>query len=376
MRTVILPLTIHLLTVVCGTTAAPVLPAYSTATLPVFWHAANASGLLNETMMDFVLQFPLVTIEKYQSQYVAPVNDTAETKIIAQAAAIKAAAASQGRAAPMVLFYLNAVMNWNMYSFSRQVPEALLVKLPNGTLATIFGQTVFDLRQPAMVDMWLGLVREVFTTSAGAVDGIFADRGFFPIPPQWNFSAADAANYTASLASMVQAAQSIVEGRGVVVLNNADTATDAGRMFERWGYLPLDYDNLGPLADMADLERLGTIPHVAEAHGGEPCNATFFNQTLAQFLVSAGPYAYYACSDGWIIDEGWDVWYTEYSQPLGAPLGAATNHTSADGTVTFFRRFASGTNATFSLAADALSAAACICWASGWVTGPAGCCQT
>ena len=55
---------------------------------------------------------------------------------------------------------------------------------------------------------------------------------------------------------------------------------------------------------------------------------------LAAFLIVAGPYSYFGCSD-W---EDVPTWPAVYDKPLGAPLGPAVQ----DATGTWKRAFVSG----------------------------------
>ena len=58
-------------------------------------------------------------------------------------------------------------------------------------------------------------------------------------------------------------------------------------------------------------------------------------------------YSYYACSTGWQYPDNWNVWYPEYSKPLGQPLGAAVKKNGV-----YSRKFKSGTNVTFDTATN------------------------
>ena len=71
-------------------------PHFSWERLPRFWHAGNASGPLNTTLVKFVAQrgWAMATIEKMQAQEAHPKSRQAEAKIIAAARQLKTASVS------------------------------------------------------------------------------------------------------------------------------------------------------------------------------------------------------------------------------------------------------------------------------------------
>lgn len=46
-----------------------------------------------------------------------------------------------------------------------------------------------------------------------------------------------------------------------------------------------------------------------------------YRRSLAAFLIGASDYSYYACTNGWGFDLGWQDWSPDYDRPLGRPLG-------------------------------------------------------
>jgi len=85
-------------------------------------------------------------------------------------------------------------------------------------------------------------------------------------------------------------------------------------------------------------------------------------------------YDYYACTQGWGFDDGWQHWSPDYDRPLGAPLGPANK------TATGWRRkFASGTEVWLDTKDEAASGlkwgSSCIRWADGHVTASGHLCQ-
>lgn len=98
--------------------------------------------------------------------------------------------------------------------------------------------------------------------------------------------------------------------------------------------------------------------------------------------MGAGEYAYYACTCGWDVATGWQLWYADLHRPLGKPLGPATmtlSKSTPPGAlpVTYQRSFATGTKVTLTLSAGSggtTETTPCICWSDGAETGAPGCC--
>ena len=78
--------------------------------------------------------------------------------------------------------------------------------------------------------------------------------------------------------------------------------------------------------DILALQQAGEAGTLALVHGGEPCDSAALTLSLSAFLIGAGSRAYFACTDGWQIDQGWNSTQraAEYDQPLGPPVGSAT----------------------------------------------------
>ncbi len=159
-------------------------------------------------------------------------------------------------------------------------------------------------------------------------------------------SPAKAAEWNAAHALLVTRVQAEVFPRGVVISNNGVYPNVTGRMFER--FLLQDFDKNTPLADLIDfatesaqvlkpavrfqyissflfflifvclflclLVWLVTQAHVIEIHGeggsmpSGACDPATFNSTLAAYLVGASEFAYYACTAGWTLTTGWQIW--------------------------------------------------------------------
>lgn len=404
--------------VCCRFSAATALqPAFSWERVPRFWHAGNASGPLNDTLVNFVASkgWAMATIEKMQAQGASPKSQQAEAKIVAAARQLKAASPTLP-----VIFYLNSVMDWPQYDL-----HAELAKRPTLWLHDDNGQPivihkpgcapanssscsvhVFDHAQPQMRELFLGVLQRA--KASNVIDGCFLDRGNTNATAGaggahgWRMGASRKAAWDAGHMEVLQLAGRLFSD-GVVLGNNADFSGVNGRMIESFGN---DFqDNWGGLlADIALLQHEAKLGTFLEVHGesrpglGRPsppgssskaCTQEVFNITLAAFLVGAGERAFYACTAGWTAQAGWDEWHHEYDLQLGDPVGMATHEEMSSGNDaaetglagnlplhTFKRSFqharvelnVTGANATTAVTA-------CVCWESGWITGPELPCQ-
>ncbi len=386
-------------------------PAFSWERLPRFWHAGNASGPLNATLVDFVARkgWAMATLEKMQAQSTSPKSQHAEGKIIAAAQQLKAASATLP-----VIFYLNSVMDWPQYDLHAELTKqpALWLHDDNGKPILIHkpgcvppnssscGVHVFDHSQPKMRELFLGVLRRA--KASNAIDGCFLDRGNTNATAGaggahgWKLGANRKAAWDAGHMEVLQSAGQIFAD-GVVLGNNADFPGVNGRMIESFGN---DFkDNWGSLlTDIALLQHEAKLGTFLEVHGesraglgpaspagtsSKACSADVFNITLASFLIGAGERAYYACTTGWTAQAGWDEWHDEYDLKLGDPVGPATHETSrgiaaeaelhGDLPVHTFRR--SFQHARVELNVTGANASTvvipCVCWDDmEWITGP------
>ena len=305
-----------------GLGASP-FPAFSWDTVPVFWHAANQSGPLSDSALDFIARFPLATIEKFQAQQVSPKGTGAEAKIVAAAKQIK-----ERNSTVKVLFYLNSIMDWDMYNlhdYCKQNSRNMWLYDDKGKPVMIRDQTTFNVTSSDVRQIWINTVLEA--NGSGYIDGVFVDRGQVPLGfPDLNNNSYAAWSEGHDL-HMAEIQQQLGPNK-IVLSNNRDYASDNARMFER--FFVSDFDKNAPYADLLALMHEATYPHLAEAHG-EPCMPAVFNASLTAFLIGAGEYAYYACTSGWDVNSGWMKWYDEYSKPLGAPESPAKTISSAQG---------------------------------------------
>eukprot|EP00054_Salpingoeca_dolichothecata_P012393 m.68758 g.68758 ORF g.68758 m.68758 type:complete len:369 (-) comp19924_c0_seq1:21-1127(-) len=355
----------------CAVAVGATFPEFSWDTIPVFWHSANSSGGFSPETAAFAARFPLVTIEKFMAEASAPEHTGAELKIVEAARQIKSA---PGGNTTRVLFYLNSIMDWDMYDLHAKLKQldkaghSLWLYDKDDNLVQIRGQNVFDLSNSTMRQMWIDVL--VKARSSGVIDGAFADRGtenatWAPLAPGKQEA------YNQGHAQMMIQAQQAMGGSQIpFISNNGDYQQVSGRMFERFAHDDFDHNNLNQ--DIAALQHEATMGHIAEVHGGEPCNAEFFNISMAAFLIGAGEYAYYACTEGWDTSSGWMVWHPEYDYPLGKPTSQAMVERTTEGAMTSYKRsFASGTTVSLQVGAtgDWNSTTSCIEWSNGKKTG-------
>ena len=112
-------------------------PPFSWDTIPLFIHAANGSGSLNQTAAKYMSTFPIATIDKMQEQNTSnPVcsltEPCEEDKIIAALQQIR----SYNKDV-RTIFYLNTMINFPQYALSQNFTgsnEKYLLHDANGNL--------------------------------------------------------------------------------------------------------------------------------------------------------------------------------------------------------------------------------------------------
>ena len=331
---------------------AAIPPPFSWATVPRFFHSTNESGLWSAPALARLRAFPLITMDKWQGLANSSDARPGELRALDAARAIRAAVG----AAPTILFYQNSMIDWPMYSTHAALVANPALRLRNATggEALYLGNWLYDVTAPAGRAVPAGLCAALASADAGATyDGCFIDRGnvLGDFGPEARFSPAQAAAINAGHDAMLAGLVAELAGAGKLALlnNNGNFSfAPAVRMLE---------DFAATEACITALQALAARGLRVEAHAGYSadgsdafCAAPPVN-SLAAFLIGAGEGAYYACAPGWTTDPRWpavaDPWLDPlplYARPLGAPLGSASR--SAQGTWT--RRFASGTNVSFS----------------------------
>eukprot|EP01063_Lacrimia_lanifica_P016104 TRINITY_DN2271_c0_g1_i1.p1 TRINITY_DN2271_c0_g1~~TRINITY_DN2271_c0_g1_i1.p1 ORF type:complete len:396 (+),score=127.88 TRINITY_DN2271_c0_g1_i1:72-1259(+) len=364
-------------------------PRFSWDTLPVFMH--SYTNLSDAAAAAYFARFPLVTMAGYAGDGRCCAADPAccnEGRVAPFADAIKAV--DDG---VRVLYYQNMLINFPQTRLAHSVPESLLLHDAKGRLVYLGGcgathaapnHTVYDHAQPAMRALWAENVARVMGDANGTVDGVFCDRAGSIA----EVAAKDLACYELSAAKLkawdrghwqavadTQDLLTALSDKAVVVGNHAGPEPAMhlakgtswnGKMYEHFvpvrPYVP-------PGNQLRALERDAAL--IAEVHV-DHCREgnALYAGSLAAFLIGATDHDYYACTEGWGYDAGWDAWPKDYSRPLGAPAGPAERLPHG----VLRRRFASGTTAWL-VEAEASPAAwgdSCIRWADGHVTGPPG----
>jgi hypothetical protein len=168
----------------CAPRGSAILPPFSWDTVPVFWHAANYSGLFNDAAIKFIAHsgFASATIEKAQGLYGRDNSTTyAEDRILQAARQLKAANSELA-----VVAYFNSVLNWPYYRLAAEMAADPSKALLNTSGEPVLlsgdpafpqpknGMEVFDFSQASVQDWFVNACTNL--TKTGAVDGCFQDR--------------------------------------------------------------------------------------------------------------------------------------------------------------------------------------------------------
>jgi len=310
-------------------------PFFSWDTLPRAFHGANRSGMFNDGAIAALANFSIVTLEKWYTPCGAqgpaqsgPSCDV-EDKMFDTFRRLKALNPRH-----TTMMYLNSMFNFAFYRLNGLVlareaaGERLLLRDERGALVTLCNDgnvycnvTTFDHTSAAMRALWQEAVANA--TSAGGVDGIFADHGDVAMGPQgggttpqlcngkgaerrcWNFTDAFAAAFNEGHFWLVNSTQDVVArlpGRGPVV--DGPWAT--------WFAPACNFSALRPMVERGVD---GTGPFVIEAHtGARSCSPD--ESCLAHFLAAAEGFTYLSCfADAPAPPQ------PEFARPLGPPTG-------------------------------------------------------
>eukprot|EP01084_Bolivina_argentea_P248465 415640_1 len=350
-------------------------PIFSWDTVPLFMHAGNTSGPLNETAAKYMSSFPLVTTnaETGNNGSHAPCGNMEiceEDRIISALQQIRSYN-NQTR----TLFYLNSVLlfpPYRLYNNFIGENEKYLLHDKNGNLIYLKqckskspNYTVFDLSQSKTRLFWLNTVKYALTKYKGVVDGIFADRANNQSHSvqlcnitqskynKWNLG------HELMLQEAMDLVYSINSERGIIIGNNADIGIVNGRMFEM--FETYNY-NTGQNLKQLMNENGKRITEVHE----DQCTfySAKYNQSLAAYLIASYKYSYYGCTQGFTLQKGWDIiWQNQdYFKPLGEPL---MNATFDNNTQIYHRKFGKGVNVWL----DSQWLKPCILWSDGSITG-------
>lgn len=311
-------------------------PFFSWDVLPRAFHGANRSGLFTAEAIAALSAYSMVTLEKWYtpcaSQGPAQGNASCavEDKMFAVFRALKALDARH-----TTIIYLNSMFNFAFYRLAGLIlareaaGERLLLRDARGELVLLCNDgdaycnvTTFDHTSPAMRALWQEAVANA--TSAGGVDGVFADHGDVAMRPPpgggadqlcngsgarrrcYNFTAPFAAAFNAAHFWLVNETQDVLArlpGRGPVVVGP----------WASWYPPACSYAALRPVVE-AGLRGAG--PFVLEAHGGGGDSCSPDASCLANFLAAAEPFTYLAC-----FADGPAPAQPEFALALGPPTG-------------------------------------------------------
>jgi len=346
-------------------------------TVPLFMHAQNKSGALNDTAAKYMSSFPITSVEKSQGQDQNNPYCTLpcqEDIIIASLKKIKSYNASTRG-----LFYLNSMLNFPRYRLSTNFlgkNEKYLLHDANGNLVYLSqcnkkaaNQTIFDVSQNETRQFWLNTVEYAMTTAPGIVDGLFIDRAKARTSEELscvNLTTEKAKAWDNGHIQIMKEGMEIVrkynKEKGIIICNNADVEGVNGRMFER-----LRQNDSAGLPNGDDLTTFMDDNGVRIVNLHEDnCKRGLdvYNQSLAVYLIGAFEHSYYGCTEGWTLQSGWDtLWQNvDYFKDLGKPK---FNATFDNITQIYFREFEKGVKVWL----DYLWKYPCIVWNDGSITG-------
>lgn len=356
--------------------AATKLPAtFNWSTLPVAFHSSKSTGRWNQTEIDQLSRYAMVTVEKYHNiESFVPASTLAhdyfdpdglyacqngtdlsrcgccvEDEIVAALSDLKEANPNITRIA-----YLNSNIAYPWYRAAipfAQHPEWWLrdeqgnpmhwKKPGDGVAVSNYTWMIWDHSQPQVQELWQEACLNL--TQTGVVDACFVDG--CEITPQ-GLAPGKAEALGAGKAKMLKDLQEKVPGPLICGSDGKFLPGMAGTMAEGFGKTGRLAQREIPLLMKAAEAGVVFQAHgfkVCE-HGGDPYHPEVQTE-LAAFLIGMGKYAYYLCSS-W-EDYSPSLWYSVYDMPLGEPLSKAI---LVDGV--WHRQFKSGTNVSFDTRAN------------------------
>ena len=349
----------------CFSTLPPSPPSFSWDTIPLFMHAANQSGPLNDTAAKYMATFPIATVEKFQDSPDGTVctstnEECEEDKIIAALKKIRSYSSGT-----RTIFYLNGAINFPQYKLALQFTgenQKYLLHDKNGKLCHHSGNgTFFDFSQNETINFFLDTVKYGMTAGGdGVVDGLFLDQGNKMLSTTEGdciVTAEFAKAWDNGHVYVEQQTQKLItslnKDRGILIVNNADVSGVNARMFEKFQ----------PGNETTFINEKNN--RISEVHG-ENCvyGSSNYIRTVTAFLIGAYEGAYYAYSEGWTLQSGWDeLWECkDCHKALGEPLGDASYDSK---TKIYSRAFKSGTKVYI----DSDWNYPCIKWSDGSITG-------
>ena len=292
---------------------------FSFDTVPVFFHSANESGAWSKAAATRIAKFSMATFEKNMAYGAGGWSEANGPAACRQIKAINPKVAT--------VYYLNSVIDWPFYSLHQQMvahPEWRL-KGENGDDMLVVGQYGLNVSVPAMRQAWMD---DCMAATEAGCDGCFIDRsnnmtqlnnskgGMMSPEQSAQFAAAHLATLTElnrNLAKQGKFAISNNEGSpslGTTTMMIEDFAASEHciqTMMQAVSNNLTVQAHAGDLADEPGED--GAPPKVSNCANG-------ITNSLAAFLIAAGPYSYYHCASGWQSPAGWpdvhDDWLEWY----------------------------------------------------------------
>ena len=345
-----------------GTT---LLPKFSWDRVPVFIHMCNKTGPFNLSTAQHIARFPMVTIEKGQgdNSTIYPYNESyTEIKILDACQQIKSINSSI-----ICIFYYNSGLDWEMYQLHEKMLQHKGYWLRDSNNVTVYlkgshtfpqppnGMDCFDFTQIKVQNFFINECINLTNMYPNIIDGCFVDRATYNTFNGYNFTQQLLNSYinghnnvSINLQLLLsQNNKSVAITNGFVSFYNNisnqtlhSTATQIEQFQANKGYIE-------KLMSYAKNNIL-TQAHAGYYQDGTDNYCNDINNSLSAFLIGAGKYHYYGCSQGWYIEPDWIKWHYQYSLPLGEPLSNATliNNTL------YTRTFAAGTVVTFNTSSN------------------------
>eukprot|EP01084_Bolivina_argentea_P200198 342373_1 len=335
------------------------MPKFSWDTVPVYIHMCNGTGPFNQSTLEYLSTFPIVTIEKGQginangtlpSNYS---NQYEESKILEACQSIK-----EINDSIICIFYYNSMLDWNMYYFHillqnnpsywlrddkgtvvRQTGDKSFPQPPNGML-------VYDYRQQSVIDFFISEC--INMTKSKYIDGCFIDRANEELTAsqfsQYKFNSTDKTRFKNGHDAMLAQLQKTLgdHDQSIMISNNYVTNGVIATMIE---HFEANKDYIEKLIGYAKQGILVEV-HAGDVTDGNDNHCKNIINSLSAFLIGAEEFSYYGCShtNAWYIEPDWIRDHPEYHKPLGKPDGDAVLKNNV-----YTRTFASGTKVSFNV---------------------------
>lgn len=333
-------------------------PEFSWDTVPLFAHLGRKEGFFTDREINYLARFPVVVIEKTHGMDVKPNN--VEAHMIQEFKRIHVV-----NPACTLIAYMNGFINWpRSYSsnaeFLQHSEWALRDK--NGDLVLKNHRYFqYDLSNPEVRDWWLDMVR-VFANEP-VVNGIFVDAIVqIERQPAKKINEWREAKYegmldgardllTRSLEILGPQRHLIFNGIFVnpgwwdhdgLAWNNYST----GMMCEFFAQADKETGSMDVRQLAREIEIIGELGRqwkIVLVKGWPSSELHFQNKnhrnlsdevkreimhdgvefSLAAFLMGAEQGCYFGYSWGWLAEQGWFDWQSEFDKPLGPPKGLA-----------------------------------------------------